>query len=135
MPVNGTTSTPRDRRKRRITGHTQLVRTIAADRGAEANLAWALAEAVKPRLSIAELNHVYVTIGTGETFTAIHWLIRSAARNRVVLPGELLQRCGTWLDAYVGHSEQRQLRGLLKYVLAPLCVRDSFASYGYRAPK
>jgi len=132
--VNGTASAPRDRRKRRITGHIQRVWTIAADPGAEANLAWAVAEAVKPRLSIVERDHVYVAIGVGEMFTAIHWLIRSAARDRIVLSGELVQRCGR-LDAYVGHAEQRHLHGLLKDVLAPRSVRDSVTSWGDRAAK
>jgi len=134
LPVNGTASAPRDRRKRRITGHIQRVWTIAADPGAEANLAWAVAEAVKPRLSIVERDHVYVAIGVGEMFTAIHWLIRSAARDRIVLSGELVQRCGR-LDAYVGHAEQRHLHGLLKDVLAPRSVRDSVTSWGDRAAK
>jgi hypothetical protein len=106
--VNGTASAPRDRRKRRITGHIQRVWTIAADPGAEANLAWAVAEAVKPRLSIVERDHVLRGDWVGEMFTAIHWLIRSAARDRIVLSGELVQRCGR-LDAYVGHAEQRLL--------------------------
>jgi hypothetical protein len=91
-------------------------------------LAWVLAEAVKPHLSIVERNDVYVAIGVGETFTAIHWLITSAATNQIVLPGELVQRCGTWLDAYVGHSQHQYLRELVTNVLAPLCVRESFAS-------
>jgi hypothetical protein len=133
--MNGTASIPRDRRKLRVTGHIQPVRTIAADRGAQANLAWAIAEAVKSHLSIVERNDVYVAIGVGETFTAIHRLITSAATNQIVLPGELVQRCGTWLDAYVDHSEQQHLRGLVEYVLAPLSARDSFASHGDSAPK
>jgi hypothetical protein len=129
LPVNGTTGTTRDQPKRRVTGHIQPVRKIAADRKAETNLAWALAEGVKPQLSIVERNHVYVVIGIGETFMAIHWLITSAARKQIVLPGELVQRCATWLDAYVGHSQQQYLRGLVTNVLAPLCGRDNFASY------
>jgi hypothetical protein len=100
-----------------------------------ADLAWSLAEAVKPHLSIVERNHVYVAIGIDETFTAIHRLITSAATNQIALPGELVQRCGTWLDAFADHSQQQHLRRLVEDVLAPLSARDSFASYGDSAPK
>jgi hypothetical protein len=51
-----------------------------------ADLAWSLAEAVKPHLSTVERNHVYVAIGIDETFTAIHRLITSAATNQIALP-------------------------------------------------
>jgi hypothetical protein len=128
--MSGTASIPRDRRNWLLPGHIQPVGTIAADRGGQADLAWSLAEAVKSHLSIVERNHVYVAIGIDETFTAIHRLITSAATNQIVLPDELVQRCGTWLDAYVGHSQQQHLRGLVEYVLAPLSARESFASYG-----
>ena len=100
-----------------------------------ADLAWSLAEAVKPHLSIFERNHVYMAIGIDETFTAIHRLITSAATNQIALPGELVQRCGTWLDAFVDHSQQQHLRRLVEDVLAPLSARDSFASYGDSATK
>jgi hypothetical protein len=100
-----------------------------------ADLAWSLAGAVKPHLSIVERNHVYVAIGIDETFTAIHRLITSAATNQIALPGELVQRCGTWLDAFADHSQQQHLRRLVEDVLAPLSARDSFASYGDSAPK
>jgi hypothetical protein len=100
-----------------------------------ADLAWSLAEAVKPHLSIVERNHVYVAIGIDETFTAIHRLITSAATNQIAVPGELVQRCGTWLDAFVDHSQQQHLRRLVEDVLAPLSAGDSFASYGDSAPK
>jgi hypothetical protein len=134
LPVNKRAGTVHCQRKRRVTG-IQPVRKIAADQQTQTNLAWALAEAVKPHLSIVERHHVYMAIGVGEMFMAIHWLITSAATNQILLPGELVQRCGTWLDSYGGHSQQQHLRGLVEYVLAPLCVPESFASYGDRAPK
>lgn len=81
-----------------------------ADREAQTDLAWLLAEAVKPHLSIVERNHVYVAILIGEMFVAIHWLITSAARNQVVLPGELVQRCGTWVTHQCDVPNLRQRR-------------------------
>ena len=85
----------------------------------ETRLAWALAEAARPHLSPAERTNVNVAIALGETFAAIHHLITSAADNRITLTAELVQRCRCWLDAYAGHEDERHLRGLLEYVLAP----------------
>jgi hypothetical protein len=58
--MNGTASTPRDRRKPlRVTGHIQPVRTIKADREAQPNLAWALAETEPVNLNEAPLRGIY----------------------------------------------------------------------------
>ena len=45
----------------------------------ETTLAWALAEAVKPHLSATELDHVFMTIGAGDTFAAIRGLFKLVA--------------------------------------------------------
>ena len=85
----------------------------------EISLAWALAEAARPHLSYVERNDVHVAIGVGETFAAIHCLMTSAAGNRITLPAELVHRCTSWLDAHAGHEDERYLRSLVEYVLAP----------------
>jgi len=79
----------------------------------EVGLAWALAEAVRPHLGMVECNNIHVAIAVGETFAAIHHLITSAADNRIALTPELVQRCSSWLDAYIGHADELRLRGLL----------------------
>jgi hypothetical protein len=85
----------------------------------EANVAWALADAVKPYLCAAERNDVYVAIGAGETFTAIRQLLKSVAMNRIPLRPDLLHRCTTWLDTYVGHEEEWYLRRLIEDFVIP----------------
>ncbi len=85
----------------------------------ETSLAWALAEAARPHLIPAERTNVHVAIALAETVVAIHHRITSAADKRITLTAELVQRCRSWLDAYAGHADERHLRGLLEYVLAP----------------
>ena len=85
----------------------------------EISLAWALAEVARPHLSNVERNDVHVAIGVGETFAAIRCLMLSAAGNRITLPAQLVHRCTSWVDAYAGHEDERHLRSLVEYVLAP----------------
>jgi hypothetical protein len=89
----------------------------------ETNLAWALAEAVKPHMSVVERNHVFVVIGAGETFAAIRHLFKSAAFKRISLRPDLLRECTSWLDAYVGHEDERYLRHLIENYLIPDSIR------------
>jgi hypothetical protein len=88
----------------------------------ERSLAWALVEATTPHLSTAQRNDLHVAIGVGETFAAIHYLITSAADNRITLAAELVHRCTRWLDAYAGHEDECYLRGRVEYVLAQQTV-------------
>ena len=85
----------------------------------ETNLAWALAEAIKPHLSAVERNHVFAVIGAGETFAAIRLLFNSAAFKRIPLRPDLLRQCTSWLHAYVGHADERYLRHLIENYLMP----------------
>ena len=88
----------------------------------ETNLAWALAEAVKPHLSALERNHVFGAIGAGDTFPAIRHLLKSVAIERIPLRPDLVQQCTTWLHAYVGHNDERYLRRLIEDHLVPYSV-------------
>jgi hypothetical protein len=89
----------------------------------EANLAWALAQAAKPYLSANERDEAFVAIGAGETFAAIRQLFRSVAVKRIPLGPDLLQQCRTWLYAYRGHEDERDLRRLIEEPLIPYVVR------------
>jgi hypothetical protein len=80
----------------------------------EADLAWALAEAVKPYVSTVERNHVFMAIGAGENFSAIRGLFKSVAIKRIALRPDLVQQCTTWLHAYVGHKDEQYLRHLIE---------------------
>jgi len=88
----------------------------------ETSLAWALAEATKPHLNTVERSDVHVTIGVGETFAAIRYLITSAASNRIALSARLVQQCQSWLDLHIGHEDERHLRGLVEQVLIPSAI-------------
>jgi hypothetical protein len=101
----------------------------------ETDLAWALAEAVKPYLSAAEHHHVFMAIGAGETYSAIRGLFRSVAIKRIALRPDLVQRCTTWIHAYAGHREERYLRRLAEDYLIPLSIHVPAAVRVSRQPQ
>ena len=90
----------------------------------ETSLAWALADAAKPHLNVVERSDVYVAIGVGDTFAAIHSLITSPAGRRIAIPAQLVRECHGWLDFYAGHGDEPYLRGLVEQVLTPYAIRS-----------
>jgi hypothetical protein len=91
----------------------------------DTNLAWALAEAIKPHLSTLERNHVFAAIGAGDALPAIRDLFKSVAIKGIPLRPDLVQQCTTWLHAYVGHNDERYLRGLIEDYLVPYSMKYS----------
>ena len=91
----------------------------------EANLAWALALAVKPQLNAGERNDIFVAIGAGDTFKAIRSLLKWIAIKRIPVAPDLAQRCASWLDAYVGHEDERYLRHLIEDFVFPCAIQAS----------
>jgi hypothetical protein len=89
----------------------------------EANLAWALVLAAKPHLDAVERNDIFVAIGAGETFAAIHALLKWVAIKRIPMEPDLVQRCISWLDAYVGHEDERCLRRLIEDFVFPIAIQ------------
>lgn len=89
----------------------------------ETDLAWALADAARPYLSAVERNYVYAAIGAGETFTAIRQLFKSVAVKRIPLRADLVEWCTMWLDAYVGHEQERYLRRLIEDYVSPYRIQ------------
>jgi len=88
----------------------------------EANLAWALVLAAKPHMDAVERNDIFVAIGAGETFAAIHALLKWVAIKRIPMEPDLVQRCISWLDAYVGHEDERYLRRLIEDFVMPYAI-------------
>jgi hypothetical protein len=80
----------------------------------EANLAWALIDAAKPRMNTGERNYAFVTVGAGDTFTAIRHLLNVVDVKCISLQPWLLQLCRAWLDAYAFHDEHEHLRRLIQ---------------------
>jgi hypothetical protein len=85
----------------------------------ETTLAWALAHAAKPHMSALEHNYVFVSIGAGDTFAAVHNLLKVFAIRKVPLRPDLVQHSAKWLDTYRGHKDQDYLRRLIEDHLVP----------------
>jgi hypothetical protein len=79
----------------------------------EQNLAWALAEIADPCFGVAERNDIYVAIGAGDTFSAIHASVAVIAREGLPLPFELVAALPSWLNAHSHNESEPQLRGLV----------------------
>jgi hypothetical protein len=94
----------------------------------EANLAWALIEATKPHLTAGERNHVFVTVGAGDTFATIGVLLNLAAAKGISWHPHLVQLCRSWVDGYAFHDQHQHLRGLIEDCLRPNAVQPSPAT-------
>jgi hypothetical protein len=79
-------------------------------------LAWALASVATPHLTRRESDRIYIAIGVGETFAAIHDLITAIARGRIPLSDDLVATVTTWLDCYAGQDAESRLRQLIAEV-------------------
>lgn len=84
----------------------------------DAALAWELAAAARPFLSRVDADRIYITLGIGETFTAIDALITAIARNHIPVRDDLVATTASWLDCYLGQDAEPRLRHLLTEVIA-----------------
>jgi hypothetical protein len=100
----------------------------------EANLAWALALDAKPHLDAVERNGIFVAIGAGETFAAMYALLKWVAIKRIPVEPDLVRRCVSWLDAYVGHEDERYLRRLIEHFVSPIAIHLPATLTGNRLP-
>jgi hypothetical protein len=96
---------------------------IAVQNLQETNLAWTLIEVAKPHLNVLERNYVFVTTGAGDTFAAIHHLVKLIAAKGIPLRPSLVRLCLTWLDSYTFHDEEQYLRRLIEGFLLPDAIR------------
>lgn len=97
---------------------------MIAVRNAQAtNLALALIEVAKPQLNVLDRNYVFVTTGAGDTFAAIHHLLKLIAAKKIPLPPGLVQLCVTWLESYAFHDQEQYLRRLIEGFLLPGAVQ------------
>jgi hypothetical protein len=90
-----------------------------------ADVAWALIDAVKNDLSGLERNYVFVTLGAGDIFAAIHQLLKLIATKKIALQPHLVMLCRTWLGPYAAHEEYDYLLGLIEGFLMPNTIRAS----------
>lgn len=91
----------------------------------EVNLAWTLIDIAKPQLNARERNYIFITVGAGDTFTAIRGLINLIAAKRIPLRPHLAKLCSTWLDCYVSHEEYGNLRQLMEGFLIAETIQAS----------
>jgi len=99
----------------------------------ESNLAWALIDAAKPRMSAGERNYAVVTLAAGDSFAAMRQLLRLVATKHIPLRPHIVQMCTRWLDAYVFHEEYEDLRGLIEGFLVPQAIQASLVIGGQSA--
>lgn len=92
----------------------------------ETNLAWSLIDVAKPELDARERQHVFVSVGAGESFTAIRILIKLIAIKQIPLHPSLVQLCATWLEAYALHEDHDRIRMLIDGFTAPVPERRSW---------
>lgn len=90
----------------------------------ETKLAWSLIEAAKPQLDVRERHHVFVSVGGGDSFTAIRILLKLIAVKEICLHPHLVQLCTTWLEAYVLHEDYECLRLLIEGFARPVTNRQ-----------
>ena len=102
---------------------------IAVQNVQETNLAWALIEVAKPYLDVLDRNYIFVTTGAGDTFVAIHHLVKLIAAKGIPLRPSLLRLCVTWLDSYAFHEEEQYLRRLIEGFLLPDAIRALTAAW------
>jgi hypothetical protein len=98
-------------------------RVIAVQTVQETDLAWALIEVAKPHLNVLDRNYAFVTTGAGDTFVAIHHLLKRIAAKGIPLSPSLVRLCVTWLDSYAFHDEEPYLRHLIEGYLLPDAIR------------
>jgi hypothetical protein len=102
---------------------------IAVQNVQETDLAWALIEVAKPHLNVLERNYAFVVTGAGDTFAAIHHLLKLIAVKGIPLQPHLVQLCVTWLDSYASHVEEPYLRRLIEGFLLPDAIRALTAAW------
>ncbi|MUM35625.1 hypothetical protein FZI93_30320 [Mycobacterium sp. CBMA361] len=83
----------------------------------ETNLAWSLIDAAKSHLEARERIHVFVSVGSGDSFTAVRILLKLVAVKQIFLEPDLVRLCSTWLEAYALHEDHERLRILIEEAL------------------
>jgi hypothetical protein len=86
----------------------------------EANLVSTLVDVAKADLDARERNHVFVSVGAGDSFTAIRILIKLIADKQIPLHPHLVHLCTTWLQAYTLHEDYAHLRRLVDTFAIPV---------------
>lgn len=84
--------------------------SAAASNFGESLLAWSLAELAVRYLDDDRQNELFVTIGVGDTFTAICLALDVISRAHCSVEGRTAAKLWAWLVAYQNHDEAPRLR-------------------------
>jgi hypothetical protein len=84
----------------------------------EADLAWRLAQAVKPHLDTVERNCIFVALGAGDTFSAMRGLLKLVDVKKICIGPELVPQCISWLEGHIQH-DRKYFRGLMESLVSP----------------
>lgn len=79
----------------------------------DAELAWSLIDIAKPKLDRRERNHVFICVGSGDSFTAMRIIIKLIVDKQIPLPMRLARLCAEWLETYVLHEDHQRLQELI----------------------
>lgn len=79
----------------------------------EQDLAWDLVEQNRQCLTVAELNTIFVQLGTGQYGPAIETTLKAVSRSGAVVSPQLASRLTVWIDGYHGHPSYDLLRILV----------------------
>jgi hypothetical protein len=80
------------------------------------DMAWLLADAVKPCLTGDERTIVFIELGCGESYLAITRILAILLSSRIALPEPLLSKLSHWLNGYAASPEEPQLRIMLAVI-------------------
>lgn len=77
-------------------------------------LAWDVVDFGRERLTVGELNAVFIQLGTGEYESAIEAILRRLALDGLALPTDLHRRVTDWLSAFQDSPSHARLGLLLR---------------------
>jgi hypothetical protein len=87
--------------------------TKSMDRPNEHDLTWDLVEQNRGCLNVAELNTVFVRLGTGEYYIVIEAILKAVARSGAAVSPQLASRLAVWIEGYDGHPRHEFLCNLV----------------------
>ena len=86
-------------------------RTTITRTSHDADLAWELIEQCRACLDVNELNHTFVTVGTGDYDGVIENLMNAAVHKGFPVSSELASQLARWVQKFHGHEHySRRLR-------------------------
>ena len=80
------------------------------DRPNEHDLAWDLVEQNRACLNVAELNTVFVKLGSGEYDFVIEAILKAVARSGGAVSPQIASRLAVWIEGYKDGHPRHELR-------------------------